>query len=75
LIFVAKEPINAATSADVSEENAEFVQSAIENLASKIAQRNGSLQLREIGGGWQTSTQTEFYDEVCKFLKPCRTDV
>ncbi len=34
LIFVAEEPINAKILADVPEEDAEFVQSAIENLAN-----------------------------------------
>ena len=69
LIFVAEEPINAKVLADVLDEDLEFVQSAIENLANEIAERNGGLQLREIGGGWQISTRTEFHDEVRKFLK------
>jgi segregation and condensation protein B len=69
LIFVAEEPINAKTLADVLEEDSDFVQSAIENLADEIAQRDGGLQLREIGGGWQISTRTEFHDEVRRFLK------
>ncbi len=69
LIFVAEEPINAKVLADVLDEDAEFVQSAIENLANEISQRDGGLQLREIGGGWQISTRTEFHDEVRKFLK------
>jgi segregation and condensation protein B len=69
LIFVAEEPINAKVLADVLEEDADFVQSAIENLANEFAQRDGGLQLREIGGGWQISTRTEFHDEVRKFLK------
>lgn len=69
LIFVAEEPINAKVLADVLEEDAEFVQSAIENLATEITEREGGLQLREIGGGWQLSTRTEFHDEVRRFLK------
>ncbi len=69
LIFVAEEPINAKVLADVLEEDSDFVQSAIENLADEISQRDGGLQLREIGGGWQISTRTEFHDEVRRFLK------
>jgi segregation and condensation protein B len=69
LIFVAEEPINAKILADVLEEETELVQSAIENLADEIAERNGGLQLREIGGGWQISTRTEFHEEIRKFLK------
>jgi segregation and condensation protein B len=69
LIFVAEEPINTKLLAEVLEEDAELVRSAIENLANEFAQRNGGLQLREIGGGWQISTRTEFHDEVRRFLK------
>jgi segregation and condensation protein B len=69
LIFVAEEPINAKILADVLEEETELVQSAIENLADEIAERDGGLQLREIGGGWQISTRTEFHEEIRKFLK------
>jgi segregation and condensation protein B len=69
LIFVAEEPISAKSLAEVLEESVEFTQSAIENLAVEIAERNSGLQLREIGGGWQISTRTEFHAEVRKFLK------
>lgn len=69
LIFVAEEPINAKSLADVLDEDIDFVRSAIENLADEIMQRNGGLQLREIGGGWQISTRTEFHEEVRRFLK------
>ena len=69
LIFVADEPITLKTLANVLEEDNETIESAIEELKSEYEQREGGLQLREIAGGWQISTRTEFHEEVRKFLK------
>ena len=69
LIFVADEPITLKTLADVLEEDKETIESTIEELKSEYEQREGGLQLREIAGGWQISTRTEFHEEVRKFLK------
>ena len=69
LIFVADDPITLKTLADVLEEDKETIESAIEELKSEYEQREGGLQLREIAGGWQISTRTEFHEEVRKFLK------
>lgn len=69
LVFVADEPISAKALADVLEEDSEFVQSAIEELAQEYEGRKSGLMLREIAGGWQISTRTEFHEEIRKFLK------
>ena len=69
LIFVADEPITLKTLADVLEEEKATIESAIDELKSEYEQRQGGLQLREIAGGWQISTRTEFHEEVRKFLK------
>ena len=69
LIFVADEPISAKELANVLEEDSEFVQSAIEELAQEYEERQGGLILRQIAGGWQIATKTELHDEVRKFLK------
>jgi segregation and condensation protein B len=69
LIFVADEPISAKELANVLEEDAEFVQSAIEELSNEYAMRESGLQLREIAGGWQISTRAEMHEEVRRFLK------
>lgn len=69
LIFVADEPISAKDLANVLEEDAEFIQSAIEELAQEYSERKSGLMLREIAGGWQIATKTELHDEVRKFLK------
>jgi segregation and condensation protein B len=69
LIFVADEPLTVKTLAEVLEEDRETIESAIEELKNEYEQREGGLQLREIAGGWQISTRTEFHEEVRKFLK------
>lgn len=69
LIFVADEPLSVKILADVLEEDRATIESTIEELKSEYEQRSSGLQLREIGGGWQISTRTEFHEEIRKFLK------
>lgn len=69
LIFVADEPITVKTLSDVLEEDRETIEAAVEELKSEYDEREGGLQLREIAGGWQISTRTEYHEEVRKFLK------
>lgn len=69
LIFVADEPITTKLVADILEEEKGAIQAAIEQLASEYEAREGGLQVREIAGGWQISTRTEFHEEVRQFLK------
>ena len=69
LIFVADEPISVKILAEVLDEDKEIIESAIEELKNEFERREGGLQLREIAGGWQISTRTEFHEEIRKFLK------
>lgn len=69
LIFVADEPISTRTLADVLEEEKDSIQAAIEQLQSEYEGRDSGLQIREIAGGWQLGTRTEYHEEVRKFLK------
>ena len=69
LIFVADEPLTIKTLAEVLEEDRETIESAIDELRQEYEQRESGLQLREIAGGWQISTRTEFHEEIRKFLK------
>ena len=69
LIFVADEPITAKLIAEVLEEDRESVQAAVEEIKREYESRESGLQIREIAGGWQLSTRTEFHEEVRKFLK------
>ncbi len=69
LIFVSDEPLSVKALADVLEEDRETIEAAVEKLKSEYDEREGGLQLREIAGGWQLSTRTEYHEEVRKFLK------
>ena len=69
LIFVADEPITSKLLAEVLDENREIVESAIEDLVREYDGRGSGLQIRQIAGGWQIGTRTEFHDEVRNFLK------
>lgn len=69
LIFVADEPLTVKILAEVLEEDKETVQAAIEELVQEYENRESGLQIREIAGGWQLGTRTEFHEEVRRFLK------
>ncbi len=69
LIFVADEPVTVKLLAEVLDEDKETVSAAVEELRNEYEQRSSGLQIREIAGGWQLSTRTEFHDEVRRFLK------
>ena len=69
LIFVADEPLTVRTLAEVLDEDKETVQAAVEELARDYDGRESGLQIREIAGGWQLATRTEFHEEVRRFLK------
>lgn len=69
LIFVADEPITPKLLTEVIEEDRESIDAALEQLRHEYETRESGLQLREIAGGWQISTRTEFHEEIRKFLK------
>jgi segregation and condensation protein B len=69
LIFVADEPLNAKTIADVLKIELPAVEKAISELVAECDARNGGLQLREIAGGWQIATRPEHHEQVRAYLK------
>jgi len=69
LIFVADEPISTRLMAEVLDEPKGAITAAVEQLAADHEERGSGLQLREVAGGWQIATRTEFHDEVRRFLK------
>lgn len=69
LIFVSDEPLTVKLLAEVLEEDKETIEAAVEELKTEYDEREGGLQIREIAGGWQISTRTEYHEEVRKFLK------
>jgi len=69
LIFVADEPITSKLIADVLDEDKQAIEAAVEHLKEEYENRNSGLQIREIAGGWQIATRTEFHEEIRNFLK------
>ncbi len=69
LVFVSDDPVTVKIIADVLEEDRETVEAAVEELKQEYETREGGLQLREIAGGWQLVTRTEYHEEIRKFLK------
>jgi segregation and condensation protein B len=69
LIFVADEPLNVKTIADVLKVDLPAVEKAIRELVAECDARNGGLQLREIAGGWQIATRPEHHEQVRAYLK------
>lgn len=69
IIFVADEPITSKVLGEIIGEDKETIQAAVEELQKEYEERGGGLQIREIAGGWQIATRTEYHEEVRKFLK------
>ncbi len=69
LIFVADEPLTVKLLAEVLDEDRESVRAAVEELKSEYEARESGLQIRDIAGGWQIATRTDFHEEVRRFLK------
>src|SRR5256885_10208254 len=69
LIFVADEPITAKLMAEVLDEDRQAIEAAVDQLKLEYENRESGLQIRELAGGWQIATRTEFHEEVRKFLK------
>jgi len=69
IIFVSDEPITSKLLGEIIGEDKQTVQAAVEELQKEYEERSGGLQIREIAGGWQIATRTEYHEEVRKFLK------
>ena len=69
IIFVSDEPVTVKLLAEVLDEDRESIEAAIEQLTGEYESREGGLQLREVAGGWQIATRTEYHQEIRDFLK------
>ncbi len=69
LIYVADEPLNAKSIADVLKEDQPVIEESIVKLASEFNERGSGLHLREVAGGWQFATRPEYHEHVRAFLK------
>ncbi|MGH9948393.1 MAG: SMC-Scp complex subunit ScpB [Pyrinomonadaceae bacterium] len=69
IIFVADEPATVKLLAEILNEDRQSIQAAIEQLVSEYDARESGLQLREVAGGWQIATRTEYHEDIRNFLK------
>ena len=69
IIFVSDEPVTTKLPADVLGEERQSIEAAVEQLVSEYENRDSGLQLREVAGGWQIATRTQYHEEVRDFLK------
>ena len=69
IVFVADEPVTIKLLAEVLGEDKQAIEAAIEHLDSEYENRDSGLQLREVAGGWQIATKTEYHEEIRNFLK------
>lgn len=69
LIFVSEEPLTTKVIADVLKEDRGWIEMAVEELSGEFNARQSGLQLREVAGGWQIATRTEYHEYVRAFLK------
>ncbi len=69
LVYVADEPVTTKTLSEVLDEERDAIRAAVEELQREYETRGGGLQLREIAGGWQIATRTEYHEEVRQYLK------
>jgi segregation and condensation protein B len=69
IIFVSDEPVTTKLLADVLGEERQSIEAAVEQLVSEYENRDSGLQLREVAGGWQIATRTQYHEEVRNFLK------
>lgn len=69
LVYVADEPVTMKTLSEVLDEDKDAIRAAVEELQREYETRGGGLQLREIAGGWQIATRTEYHEEVRQYLK------
>ncbi|MEO7453305.1 MAG: SMC-Scp complex subunit ScpB [Fimbriimonadales bacterium] len=71
LLFVADGPVALVDLLQASEGGRADVDSALEELGSRMS-GEGPLQLVRIAGGYQVCTKPEFVEAITRFLKPQR---
>ena len=69
IIFVSDEPATVRLLAEVLGEEKGAIEAVVEQLKSEYEAREGGLQLREVAGGWQIATKTEYHEDVRNYLK------
>src|SRR5688500_3514756 len=71
LLFITDSPIPLKTLESLFDPPVEraVLEGLLKSLASEYAERGGALEVREIAGGWQFSTRSEFAPWIRKLFK------
>ena len=71
LLFVAEEPLSVQQFKAILEtEASDAIRSALDELDEEYSRRGGGFELRQIAGGYQFRTRSEYSEWVKKLLKP-----
>jgi segregation and condensation protein B len=71
LLFVTEEPLSVSQLKTILEaESSEAIRSALSELITEYDQRGGGFELRQIAGGFQFRTRSEYSEWVKRLLKP-----
>ncbi|MCB2166858.1 MAG: SMC-Scp complex subunit ScpB [Deltaproteobacteria bacterium] len=71
LLFVAEEPLSVQQLKAILEtEDADAIRSALKELADEYDRRRGGFEIKQVAGGFQFRTRSEYSEWVKKLLKP-----
>ncbi len=71
LLFVAEEPLSVQQLKAILEtEDADAIRSALKELADEYDRRGGGFEIKQVAGGFQFRTRSEYSEWVKKLLKP-----
>lgn len=68
MLFVSDEPVSAAALARVLERGPSEVDAALSGLATRLAEEERGIQLREVAGGWRLYTHPAFHELIEGFV-------
>lgn len=71
LLFVAEEPLSVQQlKAILATEDSDTIRTALQALADEYDSRGGGFEIRQVAGGFQFRTRSEYSEWVKKLLKP-----
>jgi segregation and condensation protein B len=70
-LFVAEEPLSVQQLKAILEtDDADAIRSALQELADEYERRGGGFEIRQVAGGFQFRTRSDYSEWVKKLLKP-----
>lgn len=68
LLFVSDEPVSAAELAKIIEAQPSEVDSALAYMASRLADEERGIQLREVAGGWRLYSHPAYHEVIERYV-------